>query len=426
MRRREFLQLLTRAALAAPGLALPVGCAPVLTKPDPNTGLSLGYVAGDVTDDSGVVWVRAEAGSRVALHYGTEPALRDSASLEPIGVNADADYSARFHLTGLAPATRYYYRASVLGKQAGPVAAFVTAPQKEDDRKVVFCFSGDSRDTYKPFSIMNAVRAQNPEFFLHLGDTIYADRNGIARTLPQFWAKYRANRDDAPTQRMLSSTSVYASWDDHEVANNYSPGHPLAVLGQRAFLDYWPVRRDPQDPGRIYRSFRWGKALELFILDVRQYRDRARGTMLGKTQKEWLLKGISRSSAFFKFIATTVTMDGGGRDCWDGYAQERAEILHYIKSNKISGVVFLSADLHYAAITRIRNGGGLRDITAGPLGAPLNRVTNGTASRFEFFLAENFNFAKITIDPRVASAYAEIEFIDQDNQTFHRARISAG
>jgi alkaline phosphatase D len=426
MRRREFLRLLSRAGLAAPALVLPSGCAPVASPPDSSTGLSLGYVAGDVTDDSALIWVRAEPGSRVALRYGTEPGLRDSVLLQPVTVDADADHSARFHLTRLAPTSRHYYRALVLGKQAGPVAAFVTAPQAEDNSKVVFCFSGDSRDTFKPFSVMRAVHAQNPDFFLHLGDTIYADRNGIARTVPQFWAKYRTNRDDAATQLMLSSTSVYATWDDHEVANNYLPDHPLAAIGQRAFLDYWPVRRDPQDPHRIYRSFRWGKALELFILDARQYRDRAHGTMLGKTQREWLLEGLGRSSALFKFIATAVTMDGGGGDRWDGYPQERAEIIRYIKINKISGVVFLSADLHYAAIARIRNGGGLRDISAGPLGAPLNRITNGTASRFEFFLAENFNFAKITVDPRTAPAYAEVEFIDQDNHVFHRARIPAG
>jgi alkaline phosphatase D len=423
MKRREFLQLLTRAGLAAPGLALPSGCAPALITPDASTGLSLGYAAGDVTHDSAVVWARTEPESRVALYYGIQPGLHDAVATEPLAVEADADHSARFYLTRLAPATRYYYRALVMGRQAGPTATFVTAPRAEDDRKVVFCFSGDSRDTYKPFSVMGAMRAQHPDFFLHLGDTIYADRNGIARTLPQFWAKYRTNRDDAATQLLLSSTSVYATWDDHEVANNYAPEHPLAAIGQRAFLDYWPIRRDLQEPRRIYRSFRWGKALELFILDARQYRDRARGTMLGKTQRGWLLEGLSKSSALFKFIATSVTMDGGGRDRWDGYPQERAEIIRHIKINKISGVVFLSADLHYAAITRIRNGGGLKDISAGPLGAPLNRITNGVASRFEFFLAENFNFAKITVDPRTAPVHAQVEFIDQDNQIFHQARI---
>jgi alkaline phosphatase D len=197
----------------------------------------------------------------------------------------------------------------------------------------------------------------------------------------------------------------------------------LAPIGRKAFLNYWPIRRNLEEPERIYRSFRWGKALELFILDARQYRDRKQGTMLGKAQKEWLFEGISRSEAIFKFIATSVPMAGGGSDRWDGYPRERAEILGYIRGEKITGVIFLSGDLHCAAITRIPKSSGLRDITAGPLAAPLNRITSGTASRFEFFLAENFNFAKITVDPKLEPVQALIEFIDQDNRVFYSTRM---
>jgi alkaline phosphatase D len=145
--------------------------------------------------------------------------------------------------------------------------------------------------------------------------------------------------------------------------------------------------------------------------------------MLGKAQKEWLFEGLSRSDAIFKFIATSVPMAGGGKDRWDGYPRERTEILGYIRQKKISGVIFLSADLHCAAITRIPKSNGLRDITAGPLAAPLNRITNGTASRYEFFEAENFNFAKITVDPKVEPVRALVEFIDQDNQLFYSTEM---
>jgi hypothetical protein len=53
----------------------------------------------------------------------------------------------------------------------------------------------------------------------------------------------------------------------------------------------------------------------------------------------------------------------------------------------------------------------------------VNRVTNGTASRYEFFLAENFNFAKITVDPKAEPVHALVEFIDQDNQLFYSAEL---
>ena len=423
MTRREFLRLLGSASVAGPALIGQSACAPTLTRTDTSTGLSLCYVAGDVTPDGAMVWLRAEPDSQVFLHYSKESSLGDFSSIGPFPVDGDADCTALIKLEKLEPATTYYYRVAVAGKQPGHIAHFVTAPRPDDVAKVSFCCSADTRESYKPFTVMNAIRAQYPDFFLHLGDTIYADRGGTAHHLPEFWAKYRANRDDAATQRCFDEISTYVTWDDHEITDDYLPRNPLASIGRKAFLDYWPIRRNLEEPERIYRSFRWGKALELFILDARQYRDRKHETMLGRSQKEWLFEGISQSGAIFKFIATSVPMAGGGSDRWDGYPRERAEILGYIREKKITGVIFLSGDLHCAAITRIPKSNGLRDITAGPLAAPLNRITNGTASRFEFFEAENFNFAKITVDPKAEPVHALVEFIDQDNRVFYHTKM---
>jgi alkaline phosphatase D len=423
MTRREFLRFLGSTGVVMPALVGPSACAPTLTRTDPVTGLSLCYVSGDVTPEGAIVWLRAEPNSQVCLYYSKDPTFSTFSSIGPFPVKRDADHTAVFELEKLEPATAYYYRAAVTGKHPGYIARFITAPKPDDAARVSFCFGGDTRESYQPFTVMNAVRAQQPDFFLHLGDTIYADRGGTARQLSEFWAKYRANRDDAATQLCFGESSAYVIWDDHEVDDDYLPGHPLAPMGRKAFLDYWPIRRKSGEPERIYRSFRWGKALELFLLDTRQYRDPKHRTMLGKVQKEWLFEEISRSDAIFKFIATSVPMAGGGRDRWDGYPTERAELVRYIRGKKITGIIFLSADLHCAAITRIPKSSGLIDITAGPLAAPLNRITNGAARRYEFFLAENFNFAKITVDPKAQPAHALVEFIDQDNQLFYSTTI---
>mgnify|MGYP003575418539 FL=1 len=423
MKRREFLKLLGLAGLGGVGQ---FGCAATHTRRHSDSGLTHCYVCGEVTDNGALVWLRAEPGSRAALHYGKDPGFAEFSSTGLISVDPEADSTAIIPLDALEPATRYYYRAAVAGKKPGPVATFVTAPRFDDNAKVSFCFSGDTRDSYKPFTVMHAVHSRWPDFFMHLGDTIYADINGAARQLPEFWAKYRRNREDLSTEGCFCATSVYAIWDDHEVVNDFGPGHQLAPLGRKAFLDYWPVRQRDSEENRIYRSFRWGRAAEIFILDVRQYRNAAKNTMLGATQKRWLFDALAASSATFKFIATPVPMAGGGGDRWDGYPKERQEIFTFIKQKKISGVAFLSADLHYAAITKLPNSGGLKDITAGPIAAPVNRVTNGTAARYEYFLAENFNFAKITIDPKIDARKAVVEFIDQDNQVFHTATLRAG
>ena len=426
MKRRDFLKTVALAGFAGPALWGQSGCAPTLLAPDSKTGLSLSYLSGDVTPNSAMIWLRADPGSEVSVQYGKETAVDSFLSSRPYAVGADADFTTKISLDNLEPATRYYYRASVAGKTPGPIASFITAPAPDAEAKVSFCFSADTRETYRPFTVMDAVRAQRPDFFLHLGDTIYADRNGTAHQLAEFWAKYRTNREDLSSQYCFRDTSVYVVWDDHEVTDNYLPTHPLAPIGQQAFLDYWPIRPIPGAPKRIYRSFRWGKAAELFLLDARQYRDPKQKTLLGKLQKEWLFDSLARSSAMVKFIASSVPFAGGGSDRWDGYPQERAELLRHISSKKIPGVIFLSGDLHYAAITKIPKSGGLKDITAGPLAAQLNRISNGTARRYEFFLAENFNFAKITVDPKAEPGKVSVEFIDQDNRVFHSAKLNVG
>ena len=68
---------------------------------------------------------------------------------------------------------------------------------------------------------------------------------------------------------------VVAIWDDHEVQNDFdretvSPARFAAA--HRAFVEAWPVGEQPD--GRLYRSFRWGREVELFILDLRSYRSR--------------------------------------------------------------------------------------------------------------------------------------------------------
>jgi alkaline phosphatase D len=417
--------MLTGAGLTMPALLSQSSCAPALIGNDRDTGLSLCYVAGDVTADGVIIWLRAAPRSEVVLHYSNDRTFTRYSSVGPFLVDKDADHTARIELKDLDPATRYFYYASVEGKKPGYLASFLTAPGAADASRVSFCFSGDTRESFQPFTIMNAVRAQRPDFFLYLGDTIYADVGGQVRQLSDFWAKYRANRNDPATQFCFFENSAYVVWDDHEALNSYFAGHPLAAIGRKAFFDYWPVRRHPGEADRIYRSFRWGRAMELFLLDTRQYRDRGAGTMLGKAQKDWLFKALAGSSAIFKFVATSVPMAGGGIDRWDGYPTERAELLRFIKEKRITGVIFLSADLHFAAVTSIPKSHGLKDITAGPLAAPLNRISYGFAPRFDFFLAENFNFAKITVDPAVKPAQALVEFIDQDNQVFHTTKIKA-
>ncbi|HXG51365.1 MAG TPA: alkaline phosphatase D family protein [candidate division Zixibacteria bacterium] len=424
--RREFLAAAAKTAAALPFWFSGGGCASLKGgEPDPDTGLCFRCLAGDVTSNSAIVWLRAEPGSRVSVRYAPGPAPERFEETAPRAVARDCDDTAKIKLEGLAPGTTYYYRARVAGKRPGPVGRFRTAPAPDDLAPVRFCFSGDSRESYQPFAIMDAIRETSPDFFLYLGDTIYADIGAVASTLQEFWAKYRNNRQDAPSQRLFREVATYVIWDDHEVANDCDPSHPLMPVGRKAFIDYWPIEPDPLDPHRLYRSFRWGKALELFILDVRQYRDRSRRTILGEAQKRWLLKGLEASTALFKFVATSVPFYGGGRDRWDGFPEERNELLRWIAGRKIQGVFFLAADLHYAAVSRIPGAPrAVKQIIAGPIASPINVLATGLGRRFEFFSNATFNYATVTVDPKIRPPQATVEFFDEERRSLYRTALT--
>lgn len=87
-------------------------------------------------------------------------------------------------------------------------------------------------------------------------------------------------------KRLISQVPLLVQWDDHEVRNNWYPSQAIAnddryteknidVLARRAkqaFLEYQPIRYNPRDPKRIYRSFKYGPSLDIFMLDERSYR----------------------------------------------------------------------------------------------------------------------------------------------------------
>jgi alkaline phosphatase D len=420
--RREFLSL---AGTTSVGVALAPWMSPsnaAAAESLSGTGLSLPCAAGDVTADGAVIWLRAERESSVAVEYGKEPSLQSSLKMAPVQVISDNDYTGKVFLRDLEPRSTYYYRALVPDKKPGPVSRFTTAPRADQTADVRFAVSGDTRQRYQPFTIMDAIREKKPEFFLHLGDTIYGDLEGKALHLSQFRDKYVANRKDEPTQRLFSETSLFVVWDDHEVADNYLAAHPLAPVGRRAFMDYWPVRQDASDAQRIYRSARWGSAVELFILDTRQYRDEAAGTILGAQQRQWFLDALANSNARFKFVCTSVPFSSPAVDKWGGYPADRDEVLKVIKQKRVNGVIFLTADVHYAAVVRVPGNSALREIIVGPLGAPMGKAT-GTAKRFEYFNNEHLNYGLINVHADGNQSYVDIEILTDKNVLLHKIRI---
>jgi len=433
VRRLVRLALLLAAVLVAPAAAV-----------EP----SLLVTVGEVTDTSAVMWVRGIAWGEVAVRYEPLPATADAASGDLAGARGEIRVTPSQNLTGklllqpLEPATRYRY--SISQNSAEITGEFVTAPGPTVALPVRFAWSADlgsngyCRKAGAGYPIFRALAGVPADFFLFVGDTIYADHvcggserqtgyDFVARRLADFWAKHRYNREDPGVQDFFRRTSVYAIWDDHEVRNNFAgPTEPLMEPGRRAFIDYFPIQPPREEPGRLYRKFRWGALLEVFVLDTRQYRspntahDGPGKTMLGTAQRRWLLDAVTASSAVWKVVVSSVPLSipTGGRshDSWSnanaqgvpeehgtGYAVERDSILRTLRQRGVRNLVFLAGDVHHAELIRHHPTAewSFHEFIAGPLSASPGRprpLDAGLNPRSLGALGGAANFGDISID----------------------------
>jgi alkaline phosphatase D len=209
--------------------------------------------------------------------------------------------------------------------------------------------------------------------------------------LKEYRGRQSYNMLDANFRKFAAQVPQIWQWDDHEVTNNYSASKDLsgdaryteknvavlAARGQRAFLEYAPMRYFKQpETQRVYRKIGQGPLLDVFVLDMRSYRgpnsanrqavESADTAFLGNAQLDWLVAELTRSTATWKVIAADMPVglqvgdgkDAQGNDKWEAIANgddgapsgrelEIARLLRAIKA--VKNVVWVTADVHYCA-----------------------------------------------------------------------------
>ncbi|HYE91305.1 MAG TPA: alkaline phosphatase D family protein [Terriglobales bacterium] len=366
--RRAFLAGAAAAAVVRPGTAHAAA-------------FSFGPASFDVTTSSALVWLRAEAPGRVHVEYGTHPEVDRVSTTPRFAAGADTDFTVALPVTRLRPDTEYFYRGVATagtGLLKGAIGRFRTAPDRP--RAFSFGWGGDMEAGLQPFALLE--RAAGLDLFLMLGDTMYADvpKEQFSPTLTHYRFKHRENRLDAALQALLRTTPVAAVWDDHEVFNDFDRTYPAIADGLQAFREYWPTRART-----LYRRFAWGPLVEFFVLDCRSYRspkgdaDGPAKTMLGADQKAWLKTALADSRATFKVIGSSIPFLPPSRpDSWAGYATERAELVDFIRRERIRNVVVLSADIHMALDWEQD---GISEFVSGPIAAVLHCRGAGAEDR---------------------------------------------
>jgi alkaline phosphatase D len=259
-------------------------------------GFRAGVASAEVTRSSALLWTRADKAGKVTVQVSLDRKFGNKGDRSGRArAGAGHDNTVQFKAKRLKPGKRYYYRFRQGKKNVSSVGRFKTAPKPSQAKTIRFAYSGDadaqkaegaSTPFYNVFQVYKRMAAENNDFNVNFGDTIYSDsevgstvEGGTfvpatpALTVAQKWAKYKQNLALKNLQAVRSATGMYNHWDDHEFINDFTTpenGADVYEKGVAAFRDYMPVSYKPASG--IYRSFKWGKNAEVFFLDERSFR----------------------------------------------------------------------------------------------------------------------------------------------------------
>jgi len=233
-----------------------------------------------------------------------------------------------------------------------------------------------------PFPSLRYLARQPLDVFCHLGDMSYNDGSTDRESFRQKWSEILTNED---YRELLTSVGVYQTWDDHEITNNSrleTLDADILETGKAAYFEATPV--DVFDTDRIWTSYRWGRSVEFFILDCRQERRPEDGQYISPEQMGWLKTALTESPCHFKVLLNSVPIAQlppiflSEEDRWQGYPEQRQDLLDYITQTPVENVWFLAGDFHMGAIWRVDREGPeqeLWEILCGPGGcAPSRRI----------------------------------------------------
>jgi alkaline phosphatase D len=356
-----------------------------------------GLQIGDVVGDRAIVWSRSDKPARMFVEWSRDESFANAVTLRgPYALDV-TDMTARLDLTNLPPDSDVFVRATFEDLDSGKarsepvVGRFRTPPEKRRD--VRFVWSGDTCGqgwgidlSFGGMKIYEAMRLAKPDFFIHSGDTIYADgpltervidqatgkllwsnafldavpeKLKVAESLQEYRRNHLYNRYDTNVQRFSAEVPQIWQWDDHEVTNNWSDSkvllsppyteqriQTLVSRATRAFLEYSPMRWHNQaESERVYRHIPYSRDLDVLVLDERSYRgpntfnrqeQRSDETaFLGRAQIAWLKSKLQDSRATWKIIAADMPIglqvgdgvDAQGRPRWEAVANGDGPVL---------------------------------------------------------------------------------------------------
>jgi len=374
---------------------------------------TLGVASGCPRPDGVVLWTRladepiaAEIdASSIAVRWelARDEQFRDIVRHGDAQATPELAHSVHVELRGLEPDRQYWYR-FMAGGATSAVGRTRTAPAPSADmRRLKFAFASCQHFEQGYFGAYRHMAAEDIDLVVFLGDYIYESSWGRKHvrkhegpeptTLIGYRNRHALYKTDPDLQRMHALVPWLATWDDHEVDNDYAAdqGEYLdadfikrRAAAYRAYYEHMPLERSmlPRAADmRIYERFAFGQLAQFHLLDDRQYRHaqvcptpkRGGGSnvvedsacpqrhepqrsLLGERQEQWLHEGLASSRARWNLLAQQTLMAqldrsaGPGAsfwtDGWDGYPAARRRLLDFIAQRKPANPVVIGGDVH--------------------------------------------------------------------------------
>jgi len=300
-------------------------------------------------------------------------------------VQVEKDFTIQFQLTKLLPGIEYSI--IVEGRTVGSNEAscvvegsFVTAPSEEDPARVSFSVvtgqdyhrRDDHENGHKIYPLMQNL---NPSFFIHTGDIEYYDKP-LPYALNIELARFKWNRIySMPFQRNFhNNVTSYFIKDDHEtLKNDCWPGQSYGDItwedGLKIFREQVPMGE------KTYRTIRWGKDLQIWLVEGRDYRsnntmpDGPNKTIWGEEQKKWFFETVEKSDATFRILISPTPIVGPDRAKKNdnhsniGFKHEGDELRSFIGKQK--NMFVICGDRHWQYVS-IDEKSGVKEYSCGP------------------------------------------------------------
>lgn len=405
--RRSFLH--TTASLAAAALWSSRALSAVKKNPKlADYPFQLGVASGEPIPDGAVLWTRLapkplEGGGmpfdpvEVAWQVAEDETFAKVVRQGKTVASPDWAHSVHVEVDGLKPDRWYWYQFKV-GTETSPKGRMRTAPALEAaPSRLRFAFASCQHFEDGYYTAYEHMKRDDVDLVIHLGDYIYegAGKEKLVRrhvgpeihTLDEYRNRHAQYKTDEALQAMHAAAPWLLTWDDHEFDNNCAGDISEEKEVQRdnflrrrarayqAYYEHMPLRRASLPRAhdmQLYRRIAFGRLAEFFVLDTRQYRTDQpcndgnkpqcadaldpQGTLLGAVQEQWLLEGMSNSSAAWNVLAQQVMMARVDRaagepvaysmDQWPGYEMNRRRLLKFFHEHPEKNPVVLAGDIH--------------------------------------------------------------------------------